>query len=408
MNTNKKKTINDPVHGFIRLSSELIYDIVNHPVFQRLRRIKQLGLTDFVYPGALHTRFHHALGAMHLMHKALTSLRSKGCEISDEEYEAALIAILLHDIGHGPFSHALEHSILEGVHHEKLSLLIMEMLNEEFDGRLSLSIKIFTDEYERRFFHQLVSSQLDVDRLDYLQRDSFFTGVFEGKIGGERIIKMLRVHHDNIVVDAKGIYSIEHFLNARRMMYWLVYLHKTTVSTEQMLTQVIRRAGQLVRNGTRLFATPALMTFLEKEIKQQDLEADREKLRLFTELDDHDIWASVKVWSEHYDPVLSKLSRMILSRDTFRGELENKPHDSAYVNVISRRVKTALRLDDEHLPYFVCTGSISNSAYLSGGKRINILYKNGELTDIAQASDLPNIKALGQIVRKYYLCYPKY
>ncbi len=296
-----QKILNDPVYGFITIPSELIFAIIDHPFFQRLRRIKQLGLTDFVYPGALHTRFHHALGAMHLMSITLDNLRIKGTEISDQEYEAALISILLHDIGHGPFSHALEYGLLKGIPHEELSLLTIELLNQEFSGRLDLVLRIFKNQYERKFFHQLVSSQLDIDRLDYLQRDCFFTGVSEGTIGADRIIKMMDVKNDQIVIEEKGIYSIENFLSARRLMYWQVYLHKTTVSAEKMLINLILRAKDLRQSGTKFYLTESFDFFLTQNLTIQDFKENPHLLRLFLEMDDFDIWGAIKLWKNHPD-----------------------------------------------------------------------------------------------------------
>jgi len=400
------------VHGFISIYNELIFDIINHPYFQRLRRIRQLGLTEFVYPGAIHTRFHHAIGAMHLMSVCLDMLRSKSHEISEEEYEAALIAILLHDIGHGAFSHALETTILSNVPHEEISLLIMEHLNQEFGGKLSLAIQIFNNQYDRKFFHQLVSSQLDMDRMDYLQRDSFFTGVSEGKIGADRIIKMLEIRDDQIVVEEKGIYSIEHFLNARRLMYWQVYLHKTTVSTEQMLIQIMRRARFLAQNGEQVFATPALDLFLKNHVDLTAFKKEKIYLESFANLDDYDIWAAIKMWLESKDAVLATLSKMLIDRKLFRVKLDNEPMPSVFKKQIREKIGNEIRihgniLQDEEIDYFLSFGEITNSAYLSGNQKILILKKSGKILDVAQASDLPAIKALTKIVKKYYSCYPK-
>lgn len=409
---NKKKIVNDPVHGFISIYNELVFDIINHAYFQRLRRIRQLGLTEFVYPGAIHTRFHHAIGAMHLMSVCLDTLRSKSHEISEEEYEAALIAILLHDIGHGAFSHALETTILSNVPHEKISLLIMERLNEEFGGRLSLAIQIFHNQYERKFLHQLVSSQLDMDRMDYLQRDSFFTGVSEGKIAADRIIKMLEIRDDQIVVEEKGIYSIEHFLNARRLMYWQVYLHKTTVSTEQMLIQTIKRARFLAQNGVKVFATPALDLFLKSHVDLAAFKKEKMYLEAFAQLDDYDVWAAIKIWIESEDVMLATLSKMLIDRKLFRVKLGNEPIPEILKRQIHEKMKNEIHLAgkplaEEEIDYFVSFGVITNAAYLSGKQKILILKKSGEILDVAQASDLPAIKALTKIVKKYYACYPK-
>lgn len=405
---NKKKIFNDPVYGFVTITSELIFDIVEHPFFQRLRRIKQLGLTDFVYPGALHTRFHHALGAMHLMSITLDNLRSKGHEISNEEYEAAQVAILLHDIGHGPFSHALEFTLLQGVPHEQLSLLLMEYFNQRFDGRLTLAIKIFTNQYERRFFHELVSSQLDIDRLDYLQRDSMFTGVSEGTIGADRIIKMLDIADDRIVVEEKGIYSIENFLSARRLMYWQVYLHKATVSAEKMLILTIQRAQHLVRSGERLFATPALQLFLENEVTKEKFAQDINFLKAFGSLDDYDIWAALKIWSQHSDRILASLSSMMLERRLFRVILSNEKVSDEMIEDLRHAIMEKYTIGFDDLRYFLNCGSMSNAAYMAGGQHIYILKKSGQVVDVAEASDLPNIKAMSKIVKKYYICWPKH
>ncbi len=404
---NKKKIFNDPVYGFITIHSGLIFDIINHPFFQRLRRIKQLGLTEFVYPGALHTRFHHALGAMHLMQLTLDNLRSKGNEISDEEYEGALIAILLHDVGHGPFSHTLEFSLLKGIKHEDISLKLIKRLNQHFNGELDLAIKIFTGSYERPFLHQLVSSQLDVDRIDYLKRDSFFTGVQEGTIGADRIIKMLNLKNDEIVVEEKAIYSIENFLSARRLMYWQVYLHKTSVSAESMLIEVIKRARKLTEQGVDLPATPAFKFFLERKVTVADFLEDPDIIEVFSLLDDNDIWGALKFWSTYEDQVISLLSEMLLTRQLFQISINNEKTSSSTVESIIKKVSQQFEFSMEEAKYFVSKGKISNSAYVSKGQSINILTKSGEILDVAQATDLPNIKAMSKIVKKYYLCYPK-
>jgi hypothetical protein len=407
----QRKIINDPVHGFIRIPTKLILKLINHHYFQRLRRIKQLGLTEFVYPGALHTRFHHAIGAMHLMRMALDTLRLKEHKISHKEYESALIAILLHDIGHGAFSHALECTILKDSHHEELSLLIMEKLDKEFNGQLKIAIEIFKGNYHRPFFHQLVSGQLDVDRMDYLQRDCFFTGVSEGTIGGERIIRMLNLSDDKLVVEEKGVYSIEHFLNARRMMYWQVYLHKTTVSTEQMLIQIIRRARFLAQNnssGTKLFSTPALSFFLENDITLHQFKNDSTVLEYFVQLDDYDIWAGIKVWTNHQDKILSSLSNMLVNRRLFKTSLTTEELDQNFKTEIKEKVKKQFGITDEELSFLVCEGKISNSTYALGtGEEICILKKNGEVIDITNASDIPYLQSFTQAVTKNYFCYPK-
>ncbi len=404
----QRKIINDPVHGFIRIPTKLILKLINHPYFQRLRRIKQLGLTEFVYPGALHTRFHHALGAMNLMRMALDTLRLKEHKISHKEYESALIAILLHDVGHGAFSHALECTILKDCHHEELSLLIMEKLDEQFNGQLKTAIEIFKGKYHRPFFHQLVSGQIDVDRMDYLQRDCFFTGVSEGTIGGERIIRMLNLSNDNLVVEEKGVYSIKHFLNARRMMYWQVYLHKTTVSTEQMLIQTIRRARFLVQHDSKLFSTPSLCFFLENEINLCQFKEESNVLDFFVQLDDYDIWTSIKVWTKSEDKILSSLSNMLVNRRLFKTHLTTEKLDQNFKDEVKEKVKKQFGISDDELSFLVCEGTISNSAYALGtGEEICILKKNGDVIDITNASDIPYLQSLTQAVTKNYFCYPK-
>lgn len=404
---NKKKIFNDPVYGFVTVHSDLIFDIIEHPYFQRLRRIKQLGLTDYVYPGALHTRFHHALGAMHLMGEALQNLRSKGHEINDDEFESALIAILLHDLGHGPFSHALEETLLTKVHHEELSLLMMERLNSQFSGKLSLAIQMFTNNYERPFFHQLISSQLDIDRLDYLQRDCFFTGVSEGTIGADRIIKMLDLSDDKLVVEEKGIYSIENFLNARRLMYWQVYLHKTSIAADQMMILILKRAQKLARNGVHVFSTPSLQHFIANKITGDDFKKDNSLISHFAAIDDYDIWGAVKIWCNHEDVALSKLSTLLLERRLFKIVLSNKKMEKGEETKLRREISGLLGISEKVGKYFVNSGTITNAAYIAQGKNINIITKKGRIQDVAQASDLPNIKAISKIVRKYYLCWPK-
>ncbi len=403
---NKKKIINDPVYGFIAIKDDLIFDIISHPFFQRLRFIKQLGLTDFVYPGALHTRFQHALGAMHLMSRVLDNLRFKGVEISDDEYQAAQIAVLLHDIGHGPFSHALEDSILPGIKHESISYLLMTHLNVEFNNALELTLKIFRNSYKRKFFHQLVSSQLDIDRLDYLKRDCFFTGVMEGTIGIDRIITMLHVHKDQLVVEEKGIYSIENFLNARRMMYWQVYLHKTSVSAERMLVNLIRRAQTLLHAGENIPSSEALQCFLKNTFTLESLQTNQNALKNFGRLDDQDIWGALKFWIHHDDKILSLLSSMLLERNLFKIVLSVDPIKRTSVDKIRSAVSNHYDTLRSESSYLFSHGTVSNEAYAEGQK-INILTRTGELLDIAQASDLPNIKALTKIVKKNYLCWPK-
>jgi uncharacterized protein len=403
---NKKKIINDPVYGFITIKSDLLFDIISHPFFQRLRHIKQLGLTDLVYPGALHTRFQHALGAMHLMGQVLDNLRQKKIEITDQEYEAAQIAILLHDLGHGPLSHALEDSLLQGIKHESISYLMMSELNDEFGGALTLALKIFRNSYNRKFFNQLVSSQLDIDRLDYLKRDCFFTGVQEGTIGVDRIISMLHVHRDQLVVEEKGIYSIENFLTARRLMYWQVYLHKTTVSAERMVVNIIRRAQTLMDADESIQASDALRFFLKTRFTIDDFKTNKKALQTFGTLDDNDLWGAIKCWRNNDDRILSLLSRMLLERKLFQiilsSDLIKKHQVEKIRSGISRQYRT-LRSESTFLFSY---GSVSNEAYAEG-QHINILNKRGELLDIAQASDLPNIKAFSKVVKKNYLCWPK-
>ncbi|MEM7107153.1 MAG: HD domain-containing protein [Bacteroidota bacterium] len=404
---NKKKIFNDPVYGFITIQSDTVFDIIEDPIFQRLRRIKQLGLTDLIYPGALHTRFHHAIGAMHLMSKAIESLRSKRIEISDTESEALQLAILLHDIGHGPFSHALESSLLHGVGHESLSFLLMKSLNKKLNGALDLSLRIFQNTYERKFFHQLVSSQLDMDRLDYLKRDSFFTGVSEGAIGLERIISMLNVVDDRIVVEQKGLYSIENFLNARRLMYWQVYLHKTSVSAEKMLINTILRAKELRIMGKELPATPELDIFLSSAINLESFQTQPDLLQAFAKLDDYDIWGGIKHWQKSNDLILSQLSTALLSRKLFRIQLSNEPLEKRKVETIRKSVSKEFAVLKSDSRFLFSYGEVTNKAYIGEGQSINILRKSGEVVDIADAADLPNIKAMSKIVRKHYLCYPK-
>jgi HD superfamily phosphohydrolase len=402
----KRKIINDPVYGFITIPSELIADIISHPYFQRLRHIKQLGLTDYVYPGALHTRFQHALGAMHLMGKVLDNLRTKGIEISNEECEASQIAILLHDIGHGPFSHTLEEVLLSGIKHESLSYLFIDKLNDEFNGALRLTIEIFRNTYQRKFFHQLISSQLDIDRLDYLTRDCFFTGVLEGTIGVDRIIAMLIVYRDQLVVEEKGIYSIENFLNARRLMYWQVYLHKTSVSAERMLVNIIRRAQALVRADESLPASDTLRTFLQKQMTLNDFKENEDILASFGRLDDNDIWGALKFWQHSSDTILAMLSKMLLERKLFKVKLSLEPIKKAEVEKIRDAIMKTYGTFRSETPYLFSHGTVTNEAYTEG-HHINILMRSGEVLDIAQASDLPNIKAISKIVKKNYLCWPK-
>ncbi|MBC7390514.1 MAG: HD domain-containing protein [Opitutaceae bacterium] len=404
---NKKKVINDPVYGFVTIHSDLIAQVIQHPFFQRLRRINQLGLTSFVYPGAVHTRFHHALGAMHLMSLALESLRSKGHDINESEYEAALIAILLHDLGHGPFSHLLEHSLLHNTSHESVSLLLMRKINAALDGKLDLAVKIFEGSYNRKFFNQLVSSQLDIDRLDYLNRDAYFTGVSEGTVGAERIIKMLDVHNDQIVVEEKGIYSVENFLNTRRFMYWQIYFHKATISAEVMLVELVKRASELIHQGKILQASNSLLYFLKNRPNHLDISSSDEVLNNFAKLDDYDIWTSIKLWADSDDFVLKDLSNRLLNRQLFKVELANEAFTNERINFVKNSLKKQYSLNDETLPYFLIEGEANNAAYVSNNQKIMVLMKDGKIQDIAEASELPNIKAISKIVKKFYLCYPK-
>ena len=399
------KIINDPVYGFIALRHPLALRLMDHPYMQRLRRIAQLGLSHYVYPGAVHNRFHHAIGAMHLMQEAIDVLRSKGIEISHEEDEAACMAILLHDVGHGPFSHALEHSIVAGVHHEDLSALIMSRLNEDLGGALDTAISIFNDHHPRRFLHDLVSSQLDMDRLDYLARDSFYSGVAEGKVGSERIIKMLHVVDNRLVIEEKGIYSIEKFLVARRLMYWQVYLHRTVLSAEHMLMHLLRRAAELTRAGTPVFATPALAGFLSGELDRAQFFADPEVLDAFCSLDDSDILAAMKVWKHHADPVLSLLAARLLSRALFRIELRPEPFSAAEVDHWIEKVVQAYGWTTEQAQFAVFGGTVENTAYVPGG--IPILFKDGSLRDYADASDAFDRETVSRPVIRHFLCRPK-
>ncbi|HEY0177310.1 MAG TPA: HD domain-containing protein [Pedobacter sp.] len=406
---NKKKIINDPVYGFINIPSELIFDLISHPFFQRLRYIKQLGMTHLVYPGALHTRFHHALGAMHLMSLAVEVLRSKGHEITKAEEEAAGIAILLHDIGHGPFSHALEHSLVKGIQHEDISMLMMGQLNRQFEGKLTMAIEIFTGKYPKKFLHQLISSQLDLDRMDYLNRDSFFTGVSEGVISFDRIIKMFNIANDHLVIEEKGIYSIEKFLIARRLMYWQVYLHKTVIAGEQLLVKILKRAKELALQGEELFATPALQHFLKNDVTKSEFLALEVHLTAFARLDDQDIFTSVKVWCNHDDRILSLLCNMLVGRHLYKIEISNDPPEESRMQTLRENTAFSLEINQNEVSYFVFTEMISNRAYNTGAvnSTINILMKNNEMTDIAKASDLSNLESLDKTVTKHILCYPR-
>jgi HD superfamily phosphohydrolase len=404
---NKKKIINDPVYGFITIPTELVFDLIAHPYFQRLRYIKQLGMTHLVYPGALHTRFHHALGAMHLMGMAIETLCSKGHHITPAEEEAVTIAILLHDIGHGPFSHALEQTIVEGVSHEDISALIMDRLNEHFDGRLSMAIDIFEGSYPKKFLHQLVSSQLDMDRMDYLNRDSFFTGVSEGVISFDRIIKMLNIKDDYIVIEEKGIYSIEKFLIARRLMYWQVYLHKTVLAAELLLAKILERSRELSVAGEQLFATPTLNHFLTNNVTIKSFISNKNDLDAFASLDDTDIISAIKVWATHDDFILSTLCQNMMGRNLYHVEITNTPASADTVNQLVLKAMDLYGITEDEASYFVFSDSITNKAYRVGDGSIKILMKDGSVQDITTASDNSNLEALAKTVKKYVLCYNK-
>ncbi len=405
--SNKKKILNDPVYGFITMPDELIYDLVEHPYFQRLRRIKQVGMSHLVYPGALHTRFHHALGAMHLMSLAITALREKDVEISEEEARGALVAILLHDIGHGPFSHSLEFSLVENISHEMISVILMDRLNESFDGKLTTGIRIFRNEYPKHFLHQLVSSQLDMDRLDYLSRDSFFSGVSEGVVSNQRIIKMLNVREDKLVVEEKGIYSIEKFIVARRLMYWQVYLHKTVVAAEKLLINILKRAKFCARRGDALFGSPALHYFLYRDIARSDFETDRAVTDTFVLLDDFDIMGAIKVWQNHGDKILADLCTRLVNRKLMRVTLSNEKPSDETIHQLRERTKSELQLDDEEVQYYFEIDEIQNHAYDPKVDRIDILTKSGKIIDLAEASDNHYMMAQTQRVKKYVTYLPK-
>ncbi len=402
--TNKLKILNDPIYGLVSIPNSLIFDIIEHRYFQRLRRITQMGLTNLVYPGANHTRFHHAIGCMHLMQKAIQALRSKDIPISEKEATALCIAILLHDIGHGAFSHALEYSIVNEITHEEISLLFMKELNKEFKGKLDLAIKIFEGKYERTFFHQLISSQLDIDRLDYLKRDSFYTGVAEGNISSDRLIAMMNVKNDELVIEEKGIYSVEKFLIARRLMYWQVYLHKTSLSAETLLVKILQRAKLLAKEGKVLPANKALRYFLYTSINKDNFTTDT--LDIFSKLDDYDVLAAIKEWCDNEDFVLSRLSTMLIHRKLLKLELQGKPFTDKYKNKIITKVKKKLGEKEDNVSCFVFEDVVVNHAY-DVTKPIKILTKKGKLKDIIKASDNLNIQTLSVPVKKYFYCYPK-
>ena len=399
---NKLKIVNDPVYGFIHIPNEFILDLIEHPYFQRLCRISQMGLSYLVYPGARHTRFHHALGCMYLMQQAIQTLRYKQVGITPEEEEGLYIAILLHDIGHGPFSHAMEHSIVEGISHEEISLAFMEELNRQFEGKLSIAIEIFQKKYHKEFMNQLISSQLDMDRLDYLKRDSFYSGVSEGNINSQRIIAMLTVKDDTLIVEEKGIYSIEEFLVARRLMYWQVYLHKTSIGAEFVLIRILARVKELTQQGKKLPMTTALRFFVENHITKETF--DRHALHLFAQLDDYDIISGLKEWQYGDDWVLAKLSQMILNRDLLRVKLYKSPVEKEKVQELLQETAQQLNISEDLAHYFVFTGEISNTAYRKDEQNILIYTKNNKIVDVTKASDQMNLDALSTKVTKYYLC----
>ena len=404
---NKKKIINDPIYGFISIPDEFIFDVIEHPYMQRLRRISQLGLSHLVYPGAVHTRFQHVVGAMHLIGKAINVLENKGCEISPDEKRAVLLAILLHDIGHGPFSHALEFDIVKSVTHEDISAYFIQSLEQTFGSDLNLALKIFEDKHEKPFLHQLVSSQLDMDRLDYLNRDSFFSGVSEGIIGSDRLIEMLAVHKGQLVLEEKGIYSVEKFIVARRLMYWQVYLHKTVVAAEYMLIYALRRAKWLARNGINVFSSPALSFFLNKDLSKQEFENDKSVLENFAALDDYDILQSLKVWSNHKDATLKFLSSSIVNRKLFKIEIAKEPFSDKTIASVKNKLLATGAFSEMDLSFLVFSDKLVNKAYNQKFQNINLLMKTGETVDLSEASDNLNISALARPVEKYFLCYPR-
>lgn len=405
---NDSKIINDPIFGFIKIPRGLLLNIVEHPLMQRLTRIKQLGLTSMVYPAAQHTRFQHSLGAFHLMSEAITSLTQKGIFIFDSEAEAVEAAILMHDIGHGPFSHVLEHTLISGIDHEQISLLMMEQINREMKGELNLALKIFKNEYPKRFLHQLISSQLDMDRLDYLRRDSFFTGVTEGNIGSARIIKMLDVYGDSLVVNSKGLYSIENYLMSRRLMYWQVYLHKTTVAGEKVLVNALLRAKKLAREGRDVFATPCLRYFLYNDIDADAFKHDEKAQLYYSMLDDSDIWSSLKVWADGDDAVLSILASDIINRKIFKVEIHNEPIEPERIEDIKAKIARELGISTDDAQYLMSTGTVQKDMYDINDDQIAILFKDNTVKDISESSELLNIALLSKKIRKYYLCYQRF
>ena len=404
---NEHKIINDPVFGFIKIRRGLLYDIVSHPLFQRLNRIAQLGLTSVVYPGARHTRFQHSIGALHLMSEAVKSLTEKGIYIFDLEAEAVQAAILMHDIGHGPFSHVLEDTLISCISHEDISLMMMEQMNRDMKGQLNLAISIFKDEYPNKIFHQLISSQLDMDRLDYLRRDSFYTGVTEGNIGSARIIKMLNVADDRLVVEAKGIYSVENYLTTRRLMYWQVYLHKTTVGYEKILVNALRRAKELAHEGHEVFAAPALAYFLQNDIDREWFDTHEEALQMYAELDDSDIWSALKVWRHSDDKILATLASDLLDRHLFKVEVTEEPPTEEHITFIRNQIADALGISEADAHYLMSLTEIGKDMYNPEDDSIGILYKDGTVRDIAEASEILNVQLLSKKIRKYYLCYQR-
>lgn len=405
---NDSKIINDPVFGFIKIPRGLLYNIVKHPLMQRLTRIKQLGLASVVYPAAQHTRFQHSLGAFHLMSEAILSLQQKGNFIFDSEAEAVEAAILMHDIGHGPLSHVLENTLINGITHEEISLLMMEQINEEMNGELNLAMKIFKDEYPKHFLHQLISSQLDMDRLDYLRRDSFFTGVNEGNIGSARIIKMLDVVDDKLVVDSKGIYSIENYLTSRRLMYWSVYLHKTAVAYEKVLINLLTRAKQLAQQGKDIFAPPQLRFFLYNNVESKDFTLGSEALRNYELLDDNDLWSSIKVWAQNDDKILSILAGDMINRNIFKVEIHENHIDEETISALQNKLAEEAGVSIEEAKYLFSVSRIQKDMYDVNDDQISILYKDGTIKDITEASDLLNVSLLSKKIRKYYLCYQRF
>ena len=405
---NDSKIINDPVFGFIKIPRGLLLNIVQHPLIQRLTRINQLGVASVVYPGARHTRFQHSIGAFHLMSEAIISLQQKGNFIFDSEAEAVQAAILMHDIGHGPFSHVLEHSIISGISHEDISLMMMEKINHDLNEQLNLAIKIFKDEYPKKFLHQLISSQLDMDRLDYLRRDSFYTGVTEGNIGSARIIKMLNVYNDHLAVESKGIYSIENYLTSRRLMYWQVYLHKTAVAYEKVLVNALMRAKELIRQGNELFATPALQYFLSNDVNAKWFADDGTTLSMYQELDDNDIWSSLKVWKHHDDVILSTLSTDMVERKIFKVEVYDEPIPEERIETISKEISSKMGISvNDAKTYMMNVSEIQKDMYDTNDDSITILYKDDVTKDISDASELLNVQLLSKKIRKYYLCYQR-